>query len=199
MHTEKTLLARFVSSLLTHACLCRFVAVVVFFTVLYDTLLGQVDRDEILAILGHELGHWKLGHVVTNFVVTQLYSFAAFYSFSLCYQNDALYRAFGFDDPSRPVPTIIALLLFFETLWAPVDKVLSVLVTANSRRCEFEADQFSFGLGMGKKLQTALCKISVENLGPMNPDPWYSTYHYSHPPLGERLGALMKQDKKKRE
>lgn len=166
-------------------------------SVLYDTLLDQVDDDEILAILGHELGHWKRGHVITNFVVTQSYTFAAFYAFSLCYQNDQLYRAFGFDAADRSVPTIIALMLFFQTIWAPVDKILSFLVTANSRRCEFEADEFSVGLGMGKKLQSGLCKIHLENLGAMCPDPWYSTYHYSHPPLVERLSAMMRHDKAK--
>ena len=55
------------------------------FTVLYDTLMEQVHDDEILAILGHELGHWKLGHTLTNFGVTQVYFGSAFYFFSLCY------------------------------------------------------------------------------------------------------------------
>merc|ERR1711862_179822 len=91
--------------------------------VLFDTLLSQVHDDELLGILGHELGHWKLGHTMSNFVITQLYSGAAFYFFSLCYTSRELVGAFGFNDPSRPTPTIIALLLFFQTLWAPVDKV----------------------------------------------------------------------------
>merc|ERR1712232_235763 len=65
--------------------------------VLFDTLMNQVHDDEILAILGHELGHWKLGHTLTNFVVTQLYTGAAFYCFSLCYKSAELYEAFGFD------------------------------------------------------------------------------------------------------
>jgi STE24 endopeptidase len=165
--------------------------------VLFDTLMEQVHDDEILAILGHELGHWKMGHTVTNFVISQLYTGAALYVFSLCYSSNELYRAFGFDDGSRPVPTIIALILFFSTVWEPIDKTLSYVMTVHSRKCEFEADEFSFNLGMSQKLQSGLCKIHLENLGAMCPDPWYSAYHYSHPPLVERLSAMMRLDKKK--
>jgi STE24 endopeptidase len=165
--------------------------------VLFDTLMTQVSGDEVLAILGHELGHWKLGHTLSNFVITQIYFGTAFYFFSLCYASEDLFAAFGFDDPARPTPTIIALLLFFQTLWAPVDKVLSFLLTAFSRYNEFGADRFSVDLGMSQKLQSGLCKIHLENLGAMCPDPWYSLYHYSHPPLVERLSAMMALDKKK--
>lgn len=165
--------------------------------VLFDTLMEQVHDDEILAILGHELGHWKLGHTLTNFCVTQVYFGAAFYIFSLCYTSRDLYAAFGFDSTEQTVPTVIALLLFFQTIWAPVDKALSFVLTIFSRHCEFGADEFSVDLGMSQKLQSGLCKIHLENLGAMCPDPWYSTYHYSHPPLVERLGAMMLLDKKK--
>jgi len=166
--------------------------------VLFDTLMEQVSNDEILAILGHELGHWKMGHTVTNFVVTQVYTGFMFYFFSLCYNSHELYRAFGFDDESRPIPTIIALVLFTSTIWAPVDKTLSFIMTVHSRKCEFEADEFSVNLGMSSKLQSGLCKIHLENLGAMSPDSWYSTYHYSHPPLVERLSAMMKLDTRKK-
>jgi STE24 endopeptidase len=109
-----------------------------------------------------------------------------------------LYAAFGFDDTDRSTPTIIALLLFFQTIWAPVDKVLSFLLTVFSRHNEFAADEFSVDLDMSQKLQSGLCKIHLENLGAMCPDPWYSMYHYSHPPLVERLSAMMEMDKKKK-
>uniref|UniRef100_A0A7S1BXV1 CAAX prenyl protease n=1 Tax=Corethron hystrix TaxID=216773 RepID=A0A7S1BXV1_9STRA len=162
--------------------------------VLYDTLMEQVHDNEILAILGHELGHWKLGHTMVNFIVTQVYTGAAFYCFSLCYNSVTLYEAFGFE--STKVPAMIALLLFFQTIWAPVDKILSFILTINSRSNEFAADKFSSDQGMSKELQSGLCKIHLENLGAMCPDFLYSTYHYSHPPLVERLSALMTQDKK---
>jgi STE24 endopeptidase len=165
--------------------------------VLYDTLLKQVSNEEIVAILGHELGHWKLKHTLQSFVVTQLYFGAAFYMFSLVYTGSPeLYASFGFVGGARPVPTLIALLLFFQTIWAPVDKILSFLLTVNSRRNEFAADEYSQGLGYSQQLQSGLCKIHVENLGAMNPDRMYSMYHYSHPPLVERLSAMMTLDKK---
>jgi len=166
--------------------------------VLFDTLLEQVSHKEILAILGHELGHWKLGHTLTNFAVTQVYFGVAFYFFSLCYTSKDLYAAFGFDSTTSDVPTLIALLLFFQTLWAPVDKVLSFILTVHSRHCEFAADKFSFDLDMSQDLQSGLCKIHLENLGAMCPDSLYSMYHYSHPPLVERLSAMMSLDKKKK-
>merc|ERR1711862_911718 len=100
----------------------------------------------------------------------------------------------GFNDPSRPTPTIIALLLFFQTLWAPVDKVLSFVLTVFSRHCEFAADKFSVDLDMSQDLQSGLCKIHLENLGAMCPDFLYSMYHYSHPPLVERHSAMMALD-----
>lgn len=153
--------------------------------VLYDTLLTQVTDDEIVAILGHELGHWKMGHTLSNFVITQIYTAAAFLGFA--HATPDLYAAFGF---SQPVPTMIALMLFMQTLWAPVDKVLSFGLTLSSRHKEFQADAFGANLGYAKELQTGLCKIHAENLGTLVPDRWYSVYHYSHPPLVERLKAL---------
>ena len=162
--------------------------------VLFDTLMEQVHDDEILGILGHELGHWKLGHTLTNFVFTQLYFGVAFYCFSLCYNSKELFAAFGFDGDNAPA--LVALLLFFQTIWAPLDKVVSFILTMFSRHCEFAADKFSVDLGMSKELQTGLCKIHLENLGAMCPDWLYSTYHYSHPPLVERLSAMIKLEKK---
>uniref|UniRef100_A0A7S2Y816 Peptidase M48 domain-containing protein n=1 Tax=Entomoneis paludosa TaxID=265537 RepID=A0A7S2Y816_9STRA len=162
---------------------------------MFDTLLTQVKEDEVLAILGHELGHWKLGHTLSNFWVTQIYFGAAFYFFSLTFGASDLYAAFGF---TQFTPTLVALLLFFQTLWAPVDKILSFLLTIFSRYNEFAADRFSVDLGMSQMLQSGLCKIHLENLGAMCPDPWYSMYHYSHPPLVERLAAMMALDQKRK-
>merc|ERR1711997_619237 len=165
--------------------------------VLFDTLLTQVHDREILAILGHELGHWKLGHTILNLVISQAYTGAAFYCFAQCYNSTELYTAFGFSS-SAPIPTLIALTLFFQTVWAPIDKVLSFLVTLLTRRFEFQADEFSANLNMSKDLQSGLCKIHLENLGSMCPDWLYATYHYSHPHLVERLSAMMKLDIEKK-
>jgi len=166
--------------------------------VLYDTLMNQVTEGEILAILGHELGHWKLSHTVTNLVVTQTYTGVMFWCFSLVFSNSDLFAAFGFSREEHSTPTIIALLLFTQTIWAPVDKTLSFLLTLFSRVNEFQADKFSFDLDMGPDLKSGLCKIHLENLGAMCPDWLYSAYHYSHPTLVERLERMNEEEAKKK-
>jgi len=72
----------------------------------------------------------------------QAYLGAAFFFFSLCFGSVGLVFAFGFDDSSRPVPAIVSLLLFFSTLWEPVEKTLTFLMTIHSRKCEYEADEY---------------------------------------------------------
>ena len=79
--------------------------------------------------------------------------------------------------------------------WAPFDKLISFLLTVNTRTAEFAADRFSIGLGM-RGLQSGLTKIHIENLGSMKADWMYSAYHYSHPPLVERLVAMAEEEKK---
>jgi STE24 endopeptidase len=159
--------------------------------VLYDTLLTQVTVGEILAILGHELGHYKLWHTLQGFAVSQLYTLALFGSFAGLALQPSLFSSFGFAASiASPPPVFIALLLFLQTAWAPVDKLLNVLLTVNSRRNEFQADAFAVQLGRGQDLCGGLVKLSVENMDNFVPDEWYSAYHYSHPPLVERLRAV---------
>jgi STE24 endopeptidase len=160
--------------------------------VLFDTLVDQVDEDEILSILGHELGHWKLSHTVTNFIFTQAYMGSAFFVFGVFYNEAYLYDAFGFDGSNTY--TLIKLLLFFSTVWSPVDKVLTFIMTLKTRMCEFQADAYAIGLGL-KSLQSGLTKISLKNLGAMKSDWMYATYHYSHPPLVERLVRMEEEQK----
>jgi STE24 endopeptidase len=94
-------------------------------------------------------------------------------------------------------PTIIGLMLFLSTLWAPVDKMLSFVLTLNTRRNEFQADQYSVNLNYGPLLKMGLVKMSIENRSTLDPDPLYSLYHYSHPPLIQRLSAIDDGMKKK--
>ena len=99
-----------------------------------------------------------MGHTLTNLVISQLYMGVSFYAFSLCYHSTSLYRAFGFDDASRPVPTVIALLLFFSTVWEPVDKVLSYAMTMHSRKCEFGTSTSGAGFARSLTMLT-LCSL----------------------------------------
>ena len=162
--------------------------------VLYDTLLQQVSPDEIVAILGHELGHWRMWHTVVNFGIIQLYLFIVFMAFGKFMGNEGLYASFGFDPSGKPV--IIGLVLFFQVfwreikcaefmsefgfqcIWSPFEHMIKFGMNVLSRKNEFEADTYAKELGCGHELQSGLVKLHLENLGNMNPDPLYSAYHY---------------------
>lgn len=150
-----------------------------------------MELDELLAILGHEMGHWKLWHTIQGFVIAQLYIFAIFLAFSFCQNSFDLFRSFGFVyDATQPVPVFVGLMLFAQTFWMPVEKLLGLIMNFNSRANEFAADAYSKELGLAEALARGLVKISTENLGNLVPDRLYSLYHFSHPPLVERLQAL---------
>lgn len=161
--------------------------------VLYDTLITQCkdDEDEVVAVVAHELGHWKLRHTMFSFVATQVLSLLYFGLYAYTRQSKDLFRSFGFSSE----PVIIGLLLS-QMIAAPIAHVLSFLLNAVSRKFEFQADAFARGLGYTAKLRNGLIKLQEENLSAMNNDPWYSTYHFSHPPLVERLAALEDKEKK---
>lgn len=93
-------------------------------------------------------------------MISQVYTFALFLVFSFVQNTPALYQAFGFVYVT-PMPVLIALTLFTQTVWSPVDKVLTLLMNINSRRNEFAADKFAKDLGMGEKLGSGLIKISI--------------------------------------
>jgi len=164
--------------------------------VLYDTLLKQAKEEEIVAILGHELGHWKMWHTIQGLVVTLVYTFVMLYTFGFVMNNNDLYNSFGFSTTKPYKPVIIGITLFSQTLWAVVGHIVGFLMNINSRRNEFQADKFAVDLGYSSELQRGLIKIHIENLGTMNPDPWFVMYHYTHPATVERLKAMQLADKK---
>eukprot|EP00743_Colponemidia_sp_Colp-15_P000491 GILK01000555.1.p1 GENE.GILK01000555.1~~GILK01000555.1.p1 ORF type:complete len:169 (-),score=28.05 GILK01000555.1:160-666(-) len=155
---------------------------------MYDTLLTQVNKDETIAILGHELGHWKFGHVTKNMIVASVQVLVQFFLFGKVMNSVPLYTSFGFD-ATTSYSVIIGLIVFSQIL-SPVNYILGLVLTHVSRVFEFQADAFAVSLGYSKQLQSGLVKIHTENLGNMNPDPWYSAYHFSHPPLVERIRGL---------
>ncbi|PHH61782.1 hypothetical protein CDD81_7946 [Ophiocordyceps australis] len=154
--------------------------------VLYDTLLDKMDTDEIMAVLAHELGHWKLGHTTFLFGITQAHLLYIFSLFSLFMNNNSLYSAFGFHNQH---PIIIGFILFSDAL-SPMDTVIKLLLNILSRRYEFQADTFAKELGYRAQLASSLIKLHAQNLSTMDADWVYATYHYSHPHLSERLKAL---------
>ncbi|KAK3158732.1 hypothetical protein QOZ80_2AG0140890 [Eleusine coracana subsp. coracana] len=161
--------------------------------VLYDTLIQQCsNEDEIVSVIAHELGHWKLNHTVYSFVAVQLLMFLQFGGYTLVRNSKDLFESFGFKDQ----PIIIGLIIFQHTI-IPLQHLLSFCLNLVSRAFEFQADAFAKNLGYSTELRAALVKLQEENLSAMNTDPWYSAYHYSHPPLVERLQALEDSDSKK--
>ncbi|XP_064327645.1 CAAX prenyl protease 1 homolog isoform X2 [Phalacrocorax carbo] len=144
-------------------------------------------NEEVLAVLGHELGHWKLGHTVKNIIISQINSFLCFFLFAVLIGRKELFAAFGFYDTQ---PTLIGLMIIFQFIFSPYNEVLSFCLTVLSRQFEFQADAFAKELGKAKDLYSALIKLNKDNLGFPVSDWIFSMWHYSHPPLLERLQAL---------
>ncbi|XP_013612014.1 PREDICTED: CAAX prenyl protease 1 homolog [Brassica oleracea var. oleracea] len=160
--------------------------------VLYDTLIHQCkNEDEIVAVIAHELGHWKLNHTTYSFIAVQILTLLQFGGYTLVRNSTDLFRSFVFDTQ----PVLIGLIIFQHTV-IPLQHLVSFGLNLVSRAFEFQADAFAVKLGYAKDLRPALVKLQEENLSAMNTDPLYSAYHYSHPPLVERLRAIDGQDKK---
>ncbi|MCJ1455572.1 hypothetical protein MMC28_005927 [Mycoblastus sanguinarius] len=154
--------------------------------VIYDTLIEKSETEEVVAVLGHELGHWSLGHTTKLFGIAQFHMFYIFALFSVFINNRSLYQSFGFH---KEFPIIIGFILFSDAL-APMDTVVKLLMNVLSRNFEFQADEFAVKLGYSKELAKSLIKLQIQNLSTMDADWLYASYHFSHPILPERLGAL---------
>ncbi|ODQ67584.1 hypothetical protein NADFUDRAFT_82021 [Nadsonia fulvescens var. elongata DSM 6958] len=161
--------------------------------VLYDTLIEQCNKEEVVAILGHEIGHWAESHVTKMLVGVQIHIFSIFVLFSSFFKNNSFYQSFGFAPGLMPVLAGFAL---FNDVLSPLESVVQFLMNIQSRKAEYEADAYASKLGYGHGLRNGLVKIHKENLGTMNADWIFSAYHHSHPILPHRLAALGLQDEK---
>ncbi|XP_074658411.1 CAAX prenyl protease 1 homolog [Tubulanus polymorphus] len=149
------------------------------------------SNSEILAVLSHELGHWKLNHNLKNLIIGQINTFLCFAVFGFLLNKQILYTAFGF---SNNQPILIGLLIIFQFIFSPYNELLSFCMTVLSRRFEFQADAFAKTLRHAAELRSALIKLNKDNLGFPVCDKLFSAWNYSHPPLLERLKALEKED-----
>ncbi|CAM1507926.1 Fc.00g047740.m01.CDS01 [Cosmosporella sp. VM-42] len=154
--------------------------------VIYDTLIEKSEPQEVVAVLAHELGHWKLGHTTSLFGISQAHLFYIFTLFSVFINNKSLYSAFGFFTEH---PIIIGFLLFSDAL-SPMDLVVQLGMNIITRKFEFQADAFAKQLGYPELLARSLLKLQIQNLSTMDADWVYASYHFSHPHLTERLKAL---------
>jgi STE24 endopeptidase len=153
--------------------------------VLYDTLLSDLDEEEVIAVLAHEIGHYRLHHSLVMLFAGIAQTGLLLFLFSLLSGNQVLANALGTANASFHIS-----LLAFMLIYSPVSLVISLILNALSRSNEFAADRFASGIYDGKKLSSSLCKLSVKNLSNMNPHPAYVFFYYSHPPLLERLKHL---------
>jgi len=154
--------------------------------VLYDTLLVSHTEEEILAVLGHEIGHWKKKHVLKQVIVLEILSLGIFYVIAQGLKWPLLYQTFGFE---RPVVYVGLFLL--STLLSPLGYLVQPLESAILRAFEREADDFTLSLmETAEPIQGALKRLAADNLANLTPHPLYAWFYYSHPPLVERISRL---------
>lgn len=171
--------------------------------VFFDTMLQNYTHDELLSVMGHEIGHWKLGHIPKMLVLSALMSGVVLFSTAWVLRHPWLYQALGIKEIYKQMGLagpVLGLALFTATvLLAPLGLLASPLLNWISRRHEYRADAFSLELHpQGEALKTALIKLGSKNLSNLFPHPLYVFFHYSHPPLGERVQAIERLAKKNR-
>lgn len=154
--------------------------------VFFDTLLEKLSENEILAVLAHEMGHFKLNHIWKMILASITQTGIMFFLLSLILNNNHLFEAFRMMHSS-----VYASLVFFAFLYAPLNLFVSILFKYISRRHEFEADTFAaISTSTPEHLISGLKILSRENLSNLTPHPCYVFLHYSHPPILERIKAL---------
>ncbi len=155
--------------------------------VLFDTLLGQMNHAEILAVLAHELGHWKKKHVLSRTLLSYGVALVAFYLAARFAPASFVPELVGLDAASLPARWLV-----LATLGSIVTFPLTPLASYWSRRHEWQADEFATELqGQPAALASALAKLASENLSNLHPHPLYAAYYYSHPPMAERIKRLV--------
>ncbi|ODQ82733.1 hypothetical protein BABINDRAFT_173584 [Babjeviella inositovora NRRL Y-12698] len=160
---------------------------------LYDTMVDKFEVEETTAVLAHEIGHWKLNHVLISTVFEQCQLLLILSAFSLFYNNPYLYSSFGFDY----TPVYVKFLIFCYIL-TPMNCALQFMSNVLSRKHEYEADAYVVSLDYEEHLVAALIKLDKDNGGALDSHWLYSAYHRSHPLLNERLQAIRQVPRKKK-
>jgi len=161
--------------------------------VLFDTLKNDLTTEEIVAVLAHEIGHYKKKHVIYSLLISLMTTGATLYILSLFLGNIALAEALGGNIVSFHLGFI-----GFAFLFTPISEILGLAVNLYSRKNEYEADRFAAQFGLGEALVSALKKISVQSLSNLNPHPLTVFWYYSHPTLLQRMERIADEDDTKR-
>ncbi|MFN8254843.1 MAG: M48 family metallopeptidase [Bacteroidales bacterium] len=153
--------------------------------VLFDTIIKDLSVNEIVAVLAHEIGHYRLKHTRTSILLSIFQTGAIFYLLSLFIGNPALSNALGGNTPTFELGIIA-----FGLLFSPVSEAIGLIMNWVSRKNEYEADSFAKQQGQGEHLISSLKKLSVNNLSNLTPHPAYVFAYYSHPTLYQRIVAI---------
>jgi len=153
--------------------------------VLFDTLIDELSTEEIVAVLAHEIGHYKKKHTLSSIILSLLQTGVMFYIFSLLIGNASLSGALGAENHSFHLG-----LIAFGILYSPISTFLGLGMNVLSRKNEYEADAFAAEHHSAEALGSGLKKLSVSSLSNLTPHPAYVFFHYSHPTLLQRLKAL---------
>jgi STE24 endopeptidase len=155
--------------------------------VLYDTLIRQMTHGEIVAVLAHEIGHWKKGHIWKRLVLAEAGSLAGSWLAFRALAWEGLPGLLGYGSLSLAAKLVILGFVASLALF-PFTPLFSWL----SRRDEYEADRYAAEISSDPgALASALVKLSAENLANLHPHPLYAGFYYSHPPVVERVGRLL--------
>lgn len=153
--------------------------------VLFDTLIQKHSEEELVAVLAHETGHYKLKHTFKSLLISILHTGLLLFLLAQFLSSDELAMALGASSPAFHLN-----LLGFVILYSPLSMFVSTVGNYLSRKHEFEADNYAMKTFNGKHLSSALKKLSVDSLSNPEPHPAYVFMHYSHPPLLQRLKKL---------
>lgn len=153
--------------------------------VLYDTLIKDLTINELVAVLAHEIGHYKKNHVIWSLLLGILQTGIMLFIFSLFVGNPELSAALGVETPSFHIG-----LIAFGILYSPISLISGLALNIFSRKNEYQADAFAAKNFYANELSSALKKLSANNLSTLRPHPVYVFFHYSHPTLLQRLKAL---------
>jgi len=154
--------------------------------VLYDTLINDLKTDEIVGVLAHEIGHYKKKHTLTGVILSIIQTGIILFILSLLVGSPVLSEALGASVPSFHIG-----LIAFGILYSPLSMILGIGGNILSRRNEYQADRYAGEMYKPEALVTALKGLSRKNLSNLTPHPAYVFFHYSHPPLYQRVKALM--------
>jgi STE24 endopeptidase len=155
---------------------------------LYDTLINDLDEEEIVAVLAHEVGHYKRKHIIFNLLASIATTGFTLWVLSLLIGNSVLSEALNVSEPSFHIG-----LIAFGVLYSPISEITGLLMNFISRKFEYQADDYARSTYDANSLISALKKLSKNNLSNLTPHPYFVFAHYSHPTLLQRYRNLQKE------